>query len=141
MKNCLTEIKNCVEWDFNHQLVALLVNACYIFVFYTLPLMNGELCRLVKVNSIILKDAAFILSKCHFEWCTHCWATSVLKTADGWIDGFSYISLSSLIFVPIKLNTVYVHKTAGQIICMFTLCYWLVHVKLTRQCQSCCFVM
>ena len=46
--------------------------AAYTFVFYTLLSMNSGLCRLVKINFVFLKDAAFISSKSHFDQCTDC---------------------------------------------------------------------
>ena len=38
-----------------------------IFIFYALQLVKGGFCRLVKINSVILKDTAFILSKFHLD--------------------------------------------------------------------------
>ena len=55
--------------------------------------MNSGYYRLVKINFVILKDAAFILSKSRFNPYWHCWVISVPKRADrqthGQTDGFS----------------------------------------------------
>ena len=53
--------------------------AAYTIVFYTLLLMNGGFCKLVKINLVLFKDTAFISSKCHFDRCKHCWVISVPK--------------------------------------------------------------
>ena len=44
----------------------------YTCVLCVLVLMNGQLCRLVRILSVILKDAAYISSKVSgFDQCRH----------------------------------------------------------------------
>ena len=65
MKKRLTKIKKVclagLEPCSGHMLNGLM--AAYTFVFYTLLSINSGLCRLVKVNFVLLKDTAFISSK------------------------------------------------------------------------------
>ena len=66
---------------------ALWVNGYYNFVFYILLLMNSGIYRLVKINSVILKDTAFISSKSQFNRCRHCLVIITSKIQiEGWTD-------------------------------------------------------
>ena len=61
-----------------------LVSTCDFCAFL---LMKSRLCRLVRINPVILKDTAFISIQSHFN---HDWVISVPKVpTDRWTDGFS----------------------------------------------------
>ena len=59
--------------------------AAYTFTFYALLLINGGLCVFVQINSLILKDVAFISSICH-SIDTDTNELSACKHADGQTD-------------------------------------------------------
>ena len=71
----LTKIKQCVEWVLNHQPDSLWLNGC----LHLLLSMISGFCRLVKINSMILKDIAFISSKCCSDSCKHYGVISMAK--------------------------------------------------------------
>ena len=66
-EKCLTKIKTHLKWDSNHQPDAYGFIAAYTIVFYALLSMNGDFCRLMKINSVFFKDTAFISSKSCFD--------------------------------------------------------------------------
>ena len=69
-KNVKLKLKNVYSGTrtTGHMLYGLM--AAYTIVFYALLSMNGEFCRLVKINFVFLKDTDFISSKSDFNQCT-----------------------------------------------------------------------